>query len=90
MLPKLSEHMELVTWRLLLTECTIWKEDAFFQGLEILIVSGSYFVFKIILSLFLVIGRGGGRVTKAMVWWLAETGWRRYYVGAWSMSTNKL
>lgn len=31
MLPKLNEHMELVTWRLLLTECKIWKENAFFS-----------------------------------------------------------
>lgn len=62
----------------------------FSQGLEILTVSGSYFIFKIILSLFLVIGRGGGRVPNARIWWLAETGWRCCHVGAWSMSTNKL
>lgn len=36
----------------------------FFQGLDILTVSGSYFFFKIILSLFLVIGRSGGGGTK--------------------------
>lgn len=40
--------------------CTVWKEVAFFQGLEILTVFGSYLVFKIILSLFLVMNRGGG------------------------------
>lgn len=71
MSPNWSEHMEMVTRKLLLTECTIWREDGLFfvfflffsfflQGLEILAVSGSYFVFKIILSLFLVIGWGRG------------------------------
>ena len=59
----------------------------FFQGLEILTVTGSYFIFKIILSLFLVTGRGGG---GGRLWWLAEIGWRCCHVGARSVSTNKL
>lgn len=54
----------------------------FLQGLEILAVSGSYFIFKIILSLFLVIGRGRWRGGGVMLWWLAETGWRCCHVGA--------
>ena len=76
------EHMELVTWMLLPTECTVCREDAFFQDLESLTVSGSSFIFKITLSLFLVMGRGGGGVPKEMVWWFAEIGWRCCHVGA--------
>ena len=62
------ERMELVTWMLLLTECAVCREDAFFQDLESLTESGSSFIFKITLSLFLVMGRGGGGVPKEMVW----------------------
>lgn len=51
----------------LLTECIVCREDAFFQDLESLTVSGSSFIFKITLSLFLVMGRGGGGVPKEMV-----------------------
>jgi hypothetical protein len=50
---------------LLLAEHTIWREDAFFfQGLESLTVFGSYFIFKIILSLFLFKSRGGDGGSK--------------------------